>query len=220
LFHHEANALCPVAHVPEIDHQHQRGIASTLEVSMKNWIAKTGLAVALAAVLGTGAQARTFEMGVVSSAESLSFSQGPLSEGWFQDIYKFSVATGSTLDFNATLSNVFGRRLTGISDFWSALYATGGELVGLGGNPVTRPTGDTGFYWEQKIGCEQATLGAGTYGLVVQGNVPNVPYFAAGPTYSGAMNLSPAVPEPATVGLMVAGLAAVGWAGYRRRRQG
>lgn len=187
---------------------------------MKKWIAQTGLALALAAALGTSAQARTFEMGVVSSAETLAFSQGPLAGGWFQDIYKFSVAAGSSLDFDASLSNVFGRRVTGINDFWSALYATGGGLVGLGGSPVTRPYGDTGFYWEQTIGFEQTTLGAGTYGLVVQGNVPNVPGFAAGATYSGAMNLAPAVPEPATVGLMMAGLIGVGWVGYRRRRQG
>ena len=59
------------------------------------------------------------------------------------------------------------------------------------------------------------TLGAGQYHLDISGVFgPN----ASGGQYSVALNAVPAVPEPETYALMLAGLGAVGFMARRRRQ--
>jgi hypothetical protein len=178
------------------------------------------LAVALAVALGWSvpAQAETFALGVISSPETLLISSRNLEAGWFQDSYRFSISEGSSFEFSASIRNVFGRRLTGINDFWGGLY--GPSVAQPAGGLYTRTLGDTGFYWEQLRNFSRVVLGAGDYGLFIQGNVPQVPYFSAPATYSGSLNFAPvvtAVPELSSLALMLAGLVGAGWM-YRRRR--
>ncbi len=103
----------------------------------------------------------------------------------------------------------------GFSDIFKVVLSTAGEIIvtltatPLGvsfssltfdGSPFTVGTTGTSFL-----------VGPGTYDLALTGTTTRTA------TYAGTIDFIPAIPEPATWGLMLAGFAAVGFA--MRRRQ-
>lgn len=177
------------------------------------------LAAAAALAFSAGAQAQTFSTDFSSGAQG-SFTSyvangatvAALNAGPFS-------LSGLVLD-QASDAPEFGFSLAGLSDLTISFDFIGANLLAGGGAPrllfsgapspitlFTTPIGFGGF------SATFANLAAGSYTLgFAVGNFDKL----------GIDNLSvqvTAVPEPATMALMAAGLGVVGWAAKRRRAQ-
>jgi hypothetical protein len=158
------------------------------------------------AVPGSYTYANTFAGGV-----GLSTIAGATS-GFFDD-YVFTITGASANSVTSTIN--LGDTLA-IDGLQVALFDyTLGQAV-----PVSGPALITG--WSTAINSggvaatisviPQTTLAPGTYALEVQGTVTGT----AGGSYSGTLNLAP-VPLPATLTLMISGVAGLGLWGRRRQ---
>ncbi|CAN7537569.1 FxDxF family PEP-CTERM protein [Rhizobacter sp. LjRoot28] len=165
------------------------------------------------------AQADTFALGVISASQTIDIFNDGLS-GWFYDKYTFTVAEGSSLNLTGAVSNVFGQDVSGASNLWSDLYVGAGQFVRFAVASTSPVDGSDGLF-EKTASYNGLRLGAGTYGLLVQGLVQGS---APAPTssYTGQLRFDVAapVPEPAAWALMAVGLVGIGAAARKRRSAG
>ena len=121
----------------------------------------------------------------------------------FMDRFVFNV-TGSPHDLDAIVSSVSRTAATGLDITAFGLFADGGALITAGG-------GSSGAQDVWTISA--SNLAEGSYYLMVSGTM----LADAAGSFGGAVMLNP-VPEPATYGMLLAGLGMLGlWA---RRRPG
>lgn len=109
----------------------------------------------------------------------------------FSDDYYFDLATFS--DVIGSVGSFFG------TVSFSSVLIDGSALA-----LVSTPTG---------YGFSLSGLAAGTHTLTVEGSVAK-----GGNAFVGSLYATPAVPEPETLALLLAGLGVVGWVGARRQR--
>lgn len=120
----------------------------------------------------------------------------------FADQYTFTAAGGSSIV--ADLFSYSGSPNNGVDITAFDLYATGGTLVGTG----TAIESDGIEQWRLSTG----NLAADTYYVQVSGSVRS----AVPAVYSASLAVTP-VPEPATYGMLLGGLALVGAMSRRRK---
>ena len=128
---------------------------------------------------------------------------GAIGGDTFADQYTFTAVAGSSIV--ADLFSYSGNPDNGVDITAFDLYSLGGNLVGTG----TAIESDGIEQWQLSTGA----LAADTYYVQVTGSVKS----AAPAVYSASLALT-AVPEPATYGMLLAGLA-LGGAMARRRRE-
>lgn len=159
-------------------------------------VGRTALSVALLAA-AVPAMAETIDMGVLEYGESLSFEQ---QAGSFSDSFSFTV--GDPVDFSLDFYNLgLGSRAS------LSVFLNGNEIVGAFGRNLT-------FAWGPFTSSGGAfPFASGTEFLVTVSGTDNTLSDA-----SYRLGITAAVPEPASVAMMLAGLAAVG-AAARRRKQ-
>jgi len=166
------------------------------------------LALALAVAASAPAMAATFNLGTINSP-SLTYFENTFSRNQsFTDTYNFTLGN-SALAFGGVLEldlNPFrGINLTSVSLQGASLSSTITDT-----SPLLFSFGD---------------LLAGSYSLVVSGQVVSGPWFGAGSTtYSGLLgtlrtNVAAPVPEPETFGMLALGLAAIGFVARRRKQK-
>ena len=120
----------------------------------------------------------------------------------FADQYSFDLSSGGSVV--ADLFSYSGNAKNGLDITGLALYSADGTLVSTGTQLETGKTDQ----WHLATGI----LSGSGYYLQVEGNVLSQ---AAG-AYTASLTVSP-VPEPATYGMMLGGLALVGVAARRRK---
>lgn len=178
------------------------------------------LALAAAANAGTalldgvgqtadGSAGNAYDFGSLSATpEVLLVNVAGAAGTSFSEYANFVIDTSSELSGAANTYSLsfFGINLLNINNLmiavWSSTHPneTGAPLGSFAGNNVTTSLG---------------TLGAGQYHLDITGDIGST---AVGGNYSIALNAVPAIPEPETYALMLAGLAGVFFMARRRRR--
>ena len=157
---------------------------------------------------GDGSEANAYNFGSLSETPEVLFvSVAGAAGSTFEEYANFSIDAPSGVSGTAnTYALTFGRiDLLDIDNLmievWDNTHPGGGTLFAtFAGDNVTNWIG---------------TLGAGQYHLDISGVFgPN----ASGGQYSVALNAVPAVPEPETYALMLAGLGALGFMARRRRQ--
>lgn len=151
-------------------------------------------------VLGVSpAQAETFDLGTLEFGETLSFEQQASS---FSDSFRFTV--GAPVDFTLDFENLgLGSRAT------LSVFLNGNEIVGTFGRNLTfawGPFASGGGAFPFASGTEFLFTVHGTDGILTN------------PSYR--LGITAAVPEPASVAMMLSGLAAIAVAVRRRMRAG
>jgi hypothetical protein len=149
-----------------------------------------------------GSEINPYDFGVLDGSPSVLTVFNPGAPGSsFEEYANFSLA--GTADVTAW-ADFIELAYFGIIDLsievWDGVHPSGGSLIGtFSGDNVTTALG---------------TLGAGQYHLDISGSFGA---HAIGGVYSIALATVPAVPEPETYALMLAGLGAVAFVIRRRR---
>jgi hypothetical protein len=187
---------------------------------MKQWIAAALVAFASVANAGVafvdgvlqsgdGSVSNAYDFGTLDSSPSTLavITFGPVGSS-FEEYADFSIAQDSQVSgaANTYELSLFGITLLDIDNLlvevWDNSHPNGGTLLGsFAGNNVT-----TGLGW----------LAAGNYHLDISGNFGAR---AMAGQYSVSLATVPAVPEPGTYALMLAGLGAVFFVARRRRAE-
>jgi hypothetical protein len=200
---------------------------------MKNLV--IGSFLALAALVGLPAHAqvygtsgydaidKTTNLGTLVIPTSLNYGNSfggaspavaPGTTGVFYDDITFTIASASTDSITSTID--LGS-LIGISNLDARLFSGSGPYTGTGGSVLQSAWGTAYSYAPGVTGTTVVltpmTLAAGTYTLEISGTVAP----SGIGSYAGVLNVT-AVPEAGTLGLMLAGLAAVGLAVRKQRR--
>jgi hypothetical protein len=160
--------------------------------------ASLGSSAAYADDISNGPQA----LAVLDNSAYFGDSFGASNNGdTFMDRFVFNVA-GAPHDLDAIVSSVSRSAAGGMDIFAFSLFADSGALISAG-------SGSSGIQDVWTISADN--LAAGGYYLMVSGSM----LADTGASFGGAVMLNP-VPEPATYGMLLAGLGVLGlWA--RRR---
>ena len=185
---------------------------------MKHWTALALVAFAGVAQAGTGlvngildagdgSVDAAYEMGTLTSDPTtlLVITRGGVN-GTFEEYANFSIAgtsevSGSANSYALTFGALNPQEIVNLSiDVWDNTHPNGGNLYAtFAGNNVTTLLG---------------TLAAGQYHIDINGNFSENSNMGS---YSVALAAVPAVPEPQTYALMLAGLGAMAFMARRRR---
>lgn len=171
------------------------------------WVA--ALALASSVFLSPAAHAadinRTSSVDISSGTASFGGAFNTNDKGkTFSDLFSFSI--GSASDFDAALTSVATLTKLDLDITGFKLFFNGGLLS----NGVQDNSGKTDLWTLSHSG-----LSSGNYSLAVEGTVLGT----KGGSFGGNLNVSP-VPEPGTLGMMVGGLALLGFIGRRRKSGG
>jgi hypothetical protein len=185
---------------------------------MKQWIAAALVAFVSAAnagvafldgVLqtGNGSAANAYDFGALDASPStLAVTTFGRAGSSFEEYANFSIAQDSVVSgvANTYTLSFFGIDLLDIDNLlievWDNAHPNGGTLLGsFGGNNATTGLG---------------SLAAGDYHLDISGTFGAR---AFGGQYSVSLAAVPAVPEPSTYALMLAGIGAIAFVARRRR---
>lgn len=181
-------------------------------------------AAALVALAGSANAGMAFLNGVMQSddgSEANAYNFGSLSET--PEVLFVSVvgAAGSTFEEYANFSIDAPSGVSGSANTYALTFGNV-ELLDIDNLTIqvwnnTHPGGSTLFatFAGDNTTNWIGTLGAGQYHLDISGMFGPT---ATGGQYSVALNAVPAVPEPETYALMLAGLGAVGFMARRRRQ--
>lgn len=163
---------------------------------MQNRIRAALVGAGLSFAVALPAMAETIDLGVLERGETLHFQQ---TAGSFADSFSFVV--GEPVDFTLDFSNLgLGSRAS------LSVFLNGNEIVGSFGRNLT-------FAWGPFTGSGSSAFpfASGSQFLVTVSGTDST---AGNPAYQ--LGITAAVPEPASVAMMLSGLAAV--AGVARRR--
>jgi hypothetical protein len=163
--------------------------------------------VATAPAAFAGGGPLTLSAGPAPGWQSVSFAHSFDTLGGFTDDWTFSLPTsvGATYSVEQlrNFSLAFNQTITGINSFHASLYhdtvASGNLVPSANGLDFYAPGG----------------LAAGDYILRVTGTVEGIHSTMKG-SYSGMMAVLPAVPEPESYALFLAGLGLMGFIARRR----
>lgn len=172
-----------------------------------NTFAKRALGAALLAGMAFGANAATYNLGVITvGAPPTPFNAFHAGMGLdtFSDDFTFSLTTagftaGSILDFS--IPGILGAQFTSAQLF----SGTPGS-----GTLVTSAVGTA-----SSMAFSSVLTPVGSYYLTVNGQV--TPGVSLGAAYSGAINVTP-VPEPESYAMLLAGLGVMGAIAVRRNK--
>lgn len=154
-----------------------------------------------AAINTTNALSFVSTDGTLNSAFGHTFGSSDAGKS-FLDEFTFTIAASQ---IGATFSSPF----TNVSDLTFSAF----ELYSSTGTVLA--TGKLANLDQFDFGKVASVLGAGSYKLDIAGSVAG----SSGGMYTGSLSVSP-VPEPATWGMTLSGLAAVGFLARRRKATG
>lgn len=155
------------------------------------------IGLATAAFTAMPAQATTTVLSGIGPGDSSAFFGNTSNKsGAINDFFTFTVPVGSVsgLVGSIALLSKFNVTLTSVLLDGAAVFHQ--DLTG----------------YEEKWSLADTTIGSGTHVINVMGS-----WGTKGGSYSGTLNFSPAVPEPATWAMMIAGLGLVGVSMRRRK---
>jgi len=157
-----------------------------------------------AVVWAAPAKAADVDLGTITSPASLAVGHDGLL-GPFADVFTFAIGAGDSFGFSAFISTGYSNR-SGILDMQAGLFRADGLLQAGDAQTVYLPEG----FPSRDISFDSMVLGAGAYQLRITGTatsfLSDVPITAG---YQGSLDFSAApaaIPEPASVLLMVLGM--------------
>lgn len=161
---------------------------------------------------GDGSATDAYDFGSLSATPEVLFvSVAGEAGASFAEYANFVIDTNSELNAAANTYSLsfFGLNLININNLMVAVWSsTHPDEGGDAGAPI-------GIFAGDNVTTSLGTLGAGEYHLDITGTLGPT---AVGGQYSVALNAVPAIPEPQTYALMLAGLAGVAFMARRRRR--
>ncbi len=150
-------------------------------------------------------------LGSISLPATLTYGNTINSAGTlFNDLYTFTIMPGSldSVTTSIDLGNVIG--LNNLSSF---LFSNTTSTTIENATVITAPVPGIPSATATELVLSPVDLGAGTYTLQISGSV--LPTAISG-SYSGVLNITSAVPEPSTYGMLLSG---IGLLGFMTRRK-
>ena len=186
---------------------------------MRNVITKVSLAAALALGLQLSANATSFDLGVISGTETI---KAVTTTGSFDDLYTFSTPVSSFGGLAATsivFESIYGVTVSRANVYVGA-YTNVSQLMGA--SKVSAPTKTTSTGSDTATIITLATsatfLPSTTYTFQIGGtSIGNAGYTGIIALIDGPKVL-PAVPEPETYAMLLAGLGMMGMIARRRQK--
>jgi hypothetical protein len=166
-----------------------------LEESMlkmvKSLLLVAGIVASVNASAVMAVQVNNVDLGVAPSGVT-SFYESVWS-GRFADTINFTIGSQSSIATGLQSINI--APMFGITDLNASLYSSTGKLLGSGTNILLGTPEPAGSYYEVITGTGNGTSGG---------------------IFAGSISVSP-VPEASTLAMMLAGLALLGVAAYRKK---
>ena len=184
---------------------------------MQSILTKVAFAATVALGLNVSAMANTFDLGTISGTQTIEATTAP---GAFSDFYTFTSGLAGPAGTAATTVSfdVYGATVTG-SVMYAGTYTSASELgsaVSISA-PTKIITASSGSATVTTLASSANLLSGAAYTFQISGNSLG----AAG--YTGIIALTnlptvPAVPEPETYAMLLAGIGMMGMIARRRQK--